>query len=105
MLLEFSVIPVGTGTHVSDQVAAVVAVVDASGLPYQLTASGTTVEGEWDEVMDLLRRCRDELRKSTSRAVWLIKIDDEPGRRDKLTRHVISVEERLGRTVHKTAEP
>src|SRR6478672_2421739 len=101
MLVEFSVVPVGTGTHLGAQIAEVVALVDASGLAYEVTACGTCVEGEWAEVMELLGRCRDRVRQSAERAVWIIKIDDVRNARDMLMRHVLSIEERLGRGLRK----
>src|SRR5206468_2349765 len=95
--VEVSVIPLGVGTHLGGAIAEVVRLVDASGLAYQLTPSGTCIEGEWDDLMALLKRCHDRVRKGSSRVIWTIKIDDEEGSRDMLTRHVVSVEERVGR--------
>jgi uncharacterized protein YqgV (UPF0045/DUF77 family) len=59
MLVELSVVLLGRDTHLSDEIAAVVELIDASGLPYQLTPSGTCIEGEWDEAMALVRLCHD----------------------------------------------
>ena len=59
MLVAFSVSPSGgsddTGS-VHDAVAAAVRVVRDSGLPHQTDAMFTTIEGEWDEVMDVVKR-------------------------------------------------
>jgi uncharacterized protein YqgV (UPF0045/DUF77 family) len=43
MLAELSIIPVGEGPHISEQIAIALKFVDASGLPYQLTPSGVRV--------------------------------------------------------------
>src|SRR3954452_20472164 len=55
MLVELSIVPLGCDVQWSDQLAEALKLVDASGLPYLLTPSGTCIEGEWDEVMALAR--------------------------------------------------
>jgi uncharacterized protein (TIGR00106 family) len=97
MLVELSIIPLGRGVHLSDELAAVLELVDASGLPYQLTPSGTCIEGEWEEVMSLVRRCHERTRELSSHVVTTIEIEDDGEAREKLTRNVRSVEEKLGR--------
>jgi uncharacterized protein (TIGR00106 family) len=96
MLAELSIIPVGGSTHSSPEIANVLKLVDESGLPYQLTPSGTCIEGEWDEVMPLIRQCHERVHKASSHLVTFIKLEDDDGERDKLTRNVTSVEEKLG---------
>jgi uncharacterized protein (TIGR00106 family) len=101
MLVEFSIIPVGEGVHLSGPIAEVLRLVDASGLPYQLTPSGTCVEGGWDEVMSLLKQCHEHMRKTSVRVIWTIKIDDEEGAHDKLRSHITAVEEKVGRPLRR----
>ena len=96
MLVELSIIPLGRGAHISDEIAEVLAVVDASGLPYQLTPSGTCIEGEWEEVMTLVRRCHERARELSPHVITTVKIEDDGEARDKLTRNVTSVEEKVG---------
>jgi len=50
MLVQFSIVPLGTGESVSQSVAEVIRIVDESGLPYRTNPMGTVVEGEWDEL-------------------------------------------------------
>jgi uncharacterized protein (TIGR00106 family) len=57
MIVEFSIVPVGRGEELAGLVAKVLDVVDRSGLPYQLTSMGTIVEGNWDDVMGLIKDC------------------------------------------------
>ena len=62
MLIAFSVAPSGTGRadgSVHDAVAAAVQVVRASGLPHRTTSMFTEVEGEWDEVMGVVKAATD----------------------------------------------
>jgi uncharacterized protein (TIGR00106 family) len=79
MLAELSIIPVGGSTHSSSELAKVLKLVDESGLPYQLTPSGTCIEGEWDEIMGLIRHCHDRVRKSSSHVVTFIKLEEDDG--------------------------
>lgn len=102
MLFELSIIPVGGSTHLSGELAKALQLVDTSGLPYQLTPSGTCIEGEWDEVMALIRQCHERMRKTSSHVITMIKIEDDEGERHKLTRNVASVEEKVGHTLKKT---
>lgn len=97
MLVELSIIPLGGGAHLSDEIATALELVDESGLRYQLTPSGTCIEGEWEEVMDLVRRCHERVRESSPHVFTTVRIEDEEGARDKLTRNVTSVEEKVGR--------
>ena len=61
MIAAFSITPLGTGESVGDFVAEAVHVVRASGLPHETNAMFTDVEGEWDEVMAVIRECVDRL--------------------------------------------
>lgn len=97
MLIELSVVTLGGDVHLSDEIAEVLKVVDDSGLPYQLTPSGTCIEGDWDEVMALVRRCHDRARKDSPHVITTIRIEDDHGATDKLRRNITSVEEKAGR--------
>jgi uncharacterized protein (TIGR00106 family) len=55
-LIDFSIFPVGKGESVSPFVARVVAIIRDSGLQYKLGPMGTTIEWEWDELMDVVTR-------------------------------------------------
>lgn len=102
MLIELSIVPLGGDTHLSEEIAGVLELVDASGLAYQLTPCGTCIEGEWDEVMPLVRSCHERARRTSPHIFTTIRIEDEAGARDKLTRNVTSVEEKVGRTLMRT---
>jgi uncharacterized protein (TIGR00106 family) len=103
MLAEFSVAPMGAGTHLSEVVAEMLRIVDASGLPYELHAMGTIVEGEWDEVMALIGRCHAKALEHGERVGTAIKIDDARGRTGRLTGKVESVERLVGRKLARPA--
>jgi uncharacterized protein (TIGR00106 family) len=54
MLLELSVIPLGRGRSISADIVDLVKIIDASRLDYRVTATGTVIEGSWDQLMDLV---------------------------------------------------
>lgn len=97
MLVELSVIPVGAGPEMRVPVAQVVDMIDKSGLPYQLTATSTIIEGDWDRVMPLVKQCLDDVRRTVPRVVATMTIDDEAGRTDQLEANVREVEEIIGK--------
>jgi uncharacterized protein (TIGR00106 family) len=101
MLLELSVIPLGRGRSISADVADLVKIIDASGLDYRLTAAGTILEGSWEQLMDVARKCHTEMRKKTERVVTFMKIDDYADRSGRLTAAVTSVETKVGKPVRK----
>jgi len=101
MLVELSIVPLGCDVTWSDPLAEALKLVDASGLPYVTTPSGTCIEGEWDEVMALVRQCHERVRQSSPHVLTSIRIEDEEGGRDQLTRNIASVEEKLGRPLRK----
>lgn len=101
MLAEFSVVPIGTGESMGDQIAKVLKIVDESGLPYKANPMGTVVEGEWDQVMALIKKCHQVVLKDSPRIVTSVSIDDRPGKPDRITEKLKSVEKRLGREVSK----
>lgn len=96
MLFELAIIPLGGDVHLSDELAVVLEVVHTSGLPYQLTPSGTCIEGEWDEAMSIIHRCHERARERSPHVITTIKIEDDAGEGDKLRRNVASIEEKVG---------
>ena len=104
MLAELSIIPVGEGPHSSDQIAIALKLVDASGLSYQLTPSGTCIEGEWDQVMSVIRQCHECVRSLSPHVMTLIKIEEDEGEPNKLTRNVTSVQEKVSRPLNTTQQ-
>ncbi len=95
VLAAFSITPIGTDSSVSASVAAAVRLVRESGLPNETNAMFTNVEGEWDEVMELIRSCVLEVSKSAPRVSLVIKIDHRPGTVDALQHKVAAVEGHL----------
>jgi uncharacterized protein (TIGR00106 family) len=95
MIAAFSITPVGAGDSVSASVAEAVRLVRDSGLANETNAMFTNVEGDWDEVMDLIKACVVKVSEAAPRVSVVIKIDHRPGVRDGLTSKVQAVEDRL----------
>ena len=82
MLVAFSVAPSGTGRNdgsVHDAVAAAVRIVRESGLPNRTDSMFTTIEGDWDEVFDVVRRATEAVGEYGSRVSLVLKADIRPG--------------------------
>ena len=82
MLLAFSIAPATpdpTGSY-AEAVAAALRVVRDSGLPHDLGSMFTTIEGEWDEVMDVVKGCVDAMGPYGDRVSLVMKADIRAGR-------------------------
>ena len=97
VLLEFSMTPLDKGASVSKNVARSLDIIDRSGLAYRLNPMGTVLEGEWDEVMGVVRACFERMREDCERISCSIKIDHRRGASGRLDSKIRSIEARLGR--------
>jgi uncharacterized protein (TIGR00106 family) len=98
MLVAFSIAPSGTGdASVGDAVAEAVRIVRASGLPNETTSMFTTIEGDWDEVMAVIKDCVGALTAAAPRVSLVLKADIRPGYTGQLAAKVARVEESLTR--------
>lgn len=97
MLAFLTVAPAGTGESMSEIVAEVLDLIDRSGLAYKTGPMGTTIEGDWDPVMDLVKRCHFLVRERAARVSTFIKIDDRVGATGRLEGKTDALEARLGR--------
>jgi uncharacterized protein (TIGR00106 family) len=84
-----------------DKIAEILKIVDASGLPYKINPMGTVVEGEWDEIMQLIKKCHKKAMQSGERTITAISIDDRKGKARRIHEKVKSVERRIGKTLKK----
>jgi uncharacterized protein YqgV (UPF0045/DUF77 family) len=99
MLVAFSVAPSGGpdgSDSVHDAVAAAVTVVRESGLPNRTDAMFTTIEGDWDEVFDVVKRATEAVGAFGSRVSLVLKADIRPGYTGELTAKLDRLEEAIG---------
>lgn len=100
MLAELEMVPLGTKSpSLSGMLAEVAALIDRSGLDYRVGPMGTVIEGEWDQIIPLVKRCHEAMLKSAERVMTTIRIDDRRDRpgTGRLTQKVVSLEAKLGR--------
>ena len=95
MLVAFSVTPLGVGDAVGEYVADAVRVVRDSGLPNHTDAMFTTVEGDWDEVMAVVKQAVDAVAAKAPRVSVVLKADIRPGATGALTTKMESLERHL----------
>ena len=95
MIAEFSIAPIGVGESLSRHVAVAFEVIESSGVAFEHHAMGTNLEGDWDEVMGLIKACRDKLLETSGRISLSIKIDDRTGAKGQLTQKVDSARRKM----------
>jgi uncharacterized protein YqgV (UPF0045/DUF77 family) len=103
MLVAFSVSPSGgpapvegEADSVHDAVAAAVRVVRESGLPNHTDSMFTTIEGDWDEVFDIVKRATEAVAAFGPRVSLVLKADIRPGHSGELTGKVERLERAIG---------
>ncbi|MET9463261.1 MTH1187 family thiamine-binding protein [Streptomyces sp. NPDC006544] len=97
MMIAFSVTPLGVGEEVGAYVADAVRVVRESGLPNRTDAMFTTIEGNWDEVMDVVKRAVEAVEARAPRVSFILKADIRPGVTDGMTSKMETIERHLAR--------
>jgi len=95
MLCAVSITPLGAGDSVGDVVAKAVRVIRESGLPNETNAMFTLIEGDWDEVMAVVKRCVEMVAERVPRVSVVVKLDYRPGAEDMLHSKVASIEAHL----------
>ena len=97
VLLEFSMSPLGKGESVGKYVSRSLEIIDKSGVDYRLNPMGTVLEGEWDDVIGVVKKCFQRMSKDCGRISCVMKVDYRRGHKGRLGGKVASVEKRLKR--------
>ncbi len=97
MVVNFSIVPIGKDSSLSAKVTEVLKIVSESGISYKLHSMGTILEGDWDEIMKLIKKCHKRVLKDSDRVLTTITIDDHKGRTGRIAGKVKSVEKKLGK--------
>ncbi|HTI73903.1 MAG TPA: MTH1187 family thiamine-binding protein [Mycobacterium sp.] len=95
MIVAFSVSPTGGDASVGAAVAEAIRVVRASGLPNETNAMFTNIEGEWDEVMAVVKEAVDAVTAASDRVSLVLKADIRPGYTGQLAAKVQRIEDAL----------
>ena len=95
LLVDFSMFPLDKGESVSPYVARLVKVIRESGLPHKLGPMGTSIEGEFHQVLAVVTRCFEELSKDCDRVYFAIKGDYRKKGEDRITAKLESVDKKL----------
>ena len=97
VLLEFSMSPLGKGESVSKYVSRSLDIIDKSGVDYRLNPMGTVLEGEWDEVLGVVKQCYERMKKDCPRISCVMKVDYRQDHKGRLSGKVATVEKQLKR--------
>jgi uncharacterized protein (TIGR00106 family) len=101
MLVSFSIFPLDKGVSVGKYVAKIVDIVDRSGIPYRTSAMSTTLEGSWDNIFKVIKRCHQTMTKDCKRVYMVMTIDDRKGAKNRLKGKVDRIEEVLKRKIQR----
>jgi len=97
VMAEFSVVPMGQGVSISPVVAKIMKLVDESGVSYRANPMGTVLEGDWDTVMAVVKKCHEAALQDAARVLTSIKIDDRKDGEARMDVKLESVERKLGK--------
>jgi uncharacterized protein (TIGR00106 family) len=95
VIAEFSIFPVDKGESLSPYVARCIRIVEGSGVRHELNPMGTVLEGEWDDLFQVIRSCFKELKKDCGRISVNIKVDYREGDKFRMEEKVRSVREQI----------
>ncbi len=101
VLLEFSMSPLDKGESVGKYVSRSLNIIDESGVDYRLNPMGTVLEGEWADVMAVVKKCYETMSADCQRITCSIKIDYRKDHKGRLDSKIASIEQHLGKTVKK----
>jgi uncharacterized protein (TIGR00106 family) len=91
--------PIGEGKSLCRPVSEVIDEIDRAGLHYQVTGMDTIIEGEWDDVLPVIKRAEERMRSEYGRVYMTLAIDDRVGAKNRIHAAVADVERELARDV------
>ena len=96
LLISLSMFPTDKGASVSSYVARSLKIIDDSGLEYRTNSMSTVIEGEYDEVMDVVRQCYEKMASDCNRVYFVINGDYRKNRENGLVGKIDSVKKKAG---------
>ncbi len=101
MVVIFSTFPTSEGERVGKYVARAIDIVDKSGLRYQTCSMGTILEGNWEEIFGVIKKCHNALKKDCKRVYTTIAIDDRKAVKNRIKGKVNDLEKFLKRKIER----
>ncbi len=99
VIMDLCVVPIGVGLSVSKYVAACHKIIEAAGLKSSLHAYGTNIEGEWDAVFDVVKKCHETIHgMGAPRITTTIKVGTRNDKAQSMEDKISSVESKLADT-------
>ena len=96
VIIDLCVVPLGVGVSVSSYIVACEQIITAAGLTSSLHAYGTNIEGEWDEVMAVVKKCHEKVHEmGAPRITTTIKLGTRVDRHQTMADKVQSVERKM----------
>ena len=96
VMVDLCVIPIGVGVSLSEYIVACQKIIRDAGLTHEMHAYGTNIEGEWDEVFAVIKRCHESVHAlGAPRITTTIKLGTRVDRPQTLADKVASVKEKL----------
>jgi uncharacterized protein (TIGR00106 family) len=92
VIVDFSIFPIGKEESVSKYASRAVKIIKDSGLPHHIGPMGTAIEGEWDEVMSVVKSCTESLKNDCNRLYLTMKVDYRQGQSGRMGKKVKKVE-------------
>jgi uncharacterized protein (TIGR00106 family) len=99
MLVSLSIFPTDKGESVGKYVAKIIDLIDKSKLPYRTSAMSTVLEGNWEQVFGVIKKCHHTLAKESNRVYMVITVDDRKKAKNRLTGKVDRIEQVLKRKI------
>ena len=101
VLLEVSLTPLDKGESVGRYVSRSLEIIDKGGIDYRVGPMGTCLEGEWDDVMAVVKKCFEAMKQDCRRISISMKVDYREGKTNCMQTKVASLEKRLGHGLRK----
>lgn len=99
VIMDLCVVPIGVGLSVSKYVVACHKIIEAAGLKSSLHAYGTNIEGEWDAVFDVVKKCHETIHgMGAPRITTTIKVGTRNDKAQSMEDKISSVENKLADT-------
>ncbi len=96
VIIDLCVVPIGVGLSVSKYVAACHEIINEAGLESVLHAYGTNIEGDWDKVFDVVKKCHAKIHKmGAPRITTTIKAGTRIDREQTMADKIASVKSKL----------